>query len=75
MSKAARTRLIEERKRRQWSQQDLADYLGTTRNTIGRWELGLTTPNSYFRTKLSQLFGKSSQELGLHGEQLGDEQS
>lgn len=57
--------LIEERKSRQWSQQKVADLVGTTQNNVSRWELGITTPSPYFRTKLCKLFGKGAQELGL----------
>jgi tetratricopeptide (TPR) repeat protein/transcriptional regulator with XRE-family HTH domain len=50
---------------RNWRQQDVADHLGTTITTIGRWERGDQQPSAYFRVKLSTLFGKSAQELGL----------
>jgi len=50
---------------RNWRQQDVADQLGTTITTIGRWERGDQHPSAYFRVKLSTLFGKSTQELGL----------
>ncbi len=69
MKETARIHLIEERKRRQWSQQEVADLIGTTQRTVSRWELGTMTPGSYFRAKLCELFGKSAQELGLLGEQ------
>ena len=65
VEKVARIRLIEERKHKGWTQQQVADLLGTTQNNVSRWELGITTPNSYFRTQLCELFGKSSQYLGL----------
>lgn len=60
--------LREERFRHRWSQQELADRLGTTPNTISRWELGITSPSPYFSTKLSTLFGKTVQELGVLAE-------
>ena len=44
MSEVTRPRLIEERKRRQWSQQELAEHFDTTRNNVSRWEMGQTTP-------------------------------
>ncbi len=65
MKKIARTRLIEERKQRNWSQQTVADLIGTTRHNVSRWEAGLTTPGPYFRVKLCELYGKSAQELGF----------
>lgn len=65
MTKTARIHLIEERKRRRWSQQKIADLVGTTQNNVSRWELGLTTPSFYFCTQLCTLFDKTPQELGL----------
>ncbi|HET8844919.1 MAG TPA: helix-turn-helix transcriptional regulator [Ktedonobacteraceae bacterium] len=65
MKKMARTRLIEARKQRRWSQQNVADLIGTTRHNVSRWEAGLTAPGPYFRAKLCDLFGKSLLELGL----------
>ncbi len=41
-------RLRQERIRRNWRQQDLADQLGTTVITIKRWERGRQLPSSYF---------------------------
>src|SRR5579863_5734560 len=61
-------RLREERLSRQWSQQEIADHIGATPNTVSRWELGITSPSPYFRTKLCQLFGKTSEELGFNSE-------
>jgi transcriptional regulator with XRE-family HTH domain len=65
VKETVRTRLIEERKRQRWSQQEVANRLGTTRNNVSRWEQGLTTPGPYFRVKISELFGKSMETLGL----------
>lgn len=63
VARIVRMRLVEERRHRGWSQQELADYLGTTQHNVSRWEAGLTTPGPYFRTKLGELFGMSVQEL------------
>jgi tetratricopeptide (TPR) repeat protein/transcriptional regulator with XRE-family HTH domain len=60
-----RWRLSDERNRRKWSQQDVADRIGTTYVNISRWERGITRPNPYFRRKLCALFGKSAAELDL----------
>ena len=54
-----------ERERRGWSQQEVADQVGTTPLNVGRWERGLTVPGPHFRVKLSEVFGKSPSELGL----------
>ena len=58
-------RLHEAREERGWSQQELADKVGTTPVTISRWENGSTFPTSYFRQKLCEVFGKTLAELGL----------
>ena len=60
-----RWRLAEARTKRKWSQQEVADLIGTTYVNISRWERGITRPNPYFRRKLCALFGKSEQELDL----------
>ena len=54
-----------ERIRRGWTQQALADKIGTTPLNVGRWERGLTLPYLYFRQKLSEVFEKSFYELGI----------
>ena len=58
-------RLRYERERRAWSQQDVADKVGTTPLNVGRWERSVTTPSPYFRQRLCEVFEKSVQELGL----------
>jgi len=73
LKKTARVRLIEERKRRQWSQQEVADLIGTTQHNVSRWEGGVTTPAPYFRAKLCELFCMRPQELGLLIEQMVEE--
>src|SRR5579864_6831157 len=57
--------LRDERIQHDWSQQDVADRVGTTPNNVGRWERGETVPGPYFRQQLCGVFGKSSLELGL----------
>ena len=65
MKPEPRLRLIEARKHRQWSQQEMASRLGTTQHNVSRWERGVTTPSSYFRAKLCELFDQTPHELGL----------
>lgn len=60
-----RLRLAEARILRNWSQQYVADRIGTTYVNISRWERGITRPGPYFRRKLCDLFGKTEQELDL----------
>ena len=62
--------LVLARGNRGWTQRDLADRVGTTALTIGRWERGETTPSAYFRKRLREIFDLSERELGL----LPDEQ-
>lgn len=58
-------RLREARLDRGWSQQDLADLVGTTPVNISRWENGSNFPSPYFRQRLSEILGKTPAELGL----------
>jgi tetratricopeptide (TPR) repeat protein/DNA-binding XRE family transcriptional regulator len=50
--------LREERKRRHWSQEDLAEKLDMDTKTISRWENGRTFPNPQDRKKLLSLLKK-----------------
>ena len=59
-----------ERERRAWSQQDVADKVGTTPLNVGRWERGITSPGTYFRQKLCEVFEKTAQELNLVTENI-----
>jgi len=54
-----------ERKRQGWTQAKLAEVLGVSTKTVVRWEAGRCVPFPYYRQKLSALFGKTAQELGL----------
>ena len=65
MTSMVRIPLVEARQQRGWSQQDVGERIGTTQNTVSRWERGIITPTPYFREKLSALFGKSAEELGI----------
>jgi tetratricopeptide (TPR) repeat protein len=48
-----------------WSQQELADQIGTTPINVSRWENGHTSPSPFFRQRLSEVYGKMPAELGL----------
>ncbi len=58
---------------RGWTQQDLADRLGTTVVTVKRWERGVQQPSPYFRLKLTTLFATTEQALGLSPAVSGEE--
>lgn len=57
--------LRQARENKGWSQQNVAEQIGTNRFTVTRWERGLATPSPYYRQKLSALFGMTPRELGL----------
>lgn len=58
-------RLKWERAQRGWSQADVAKRIGSDPKTVGRWERGITFPSPYLCQQLSELYGKSLQELQL----------
>jgi ribosome-binding protein aMBF1 (putative translation factor) len=55
--------LIEERRIRGWSQQDLADRLGVDRTAVGRWERGARTMPLHRLMAAARLFGVSVEAL------------
>jgi transcriptional regulator with XRE-family HTH domain len=58
--------LRQERQRRGWSRQYVAEQIGVADpKTIGRWERGVAFPSTYFLQKLCTLFGMLAQDLGL----------
>jgi transcriptional regulator with XRE-family HTH domain len=61
-------RLQEARALKGWSQEELAAQLGTTFETVSRWERGIMLPSPYFRTRLCAVFGLTAEALGLHFE-------
>src|SRR6266496_710647 len=60
-----RRQLRHERELRGWSQADLARTLDIPYANISRWERGETLPAHDYWQKLTGLFGKTVQELGL----------
>lgn len=56
-------KLTELRKQKGWSQEELGDKLGVTRQTVSKWELGLTTPEMEKLAAISELFGITTDEL------------
>jgi len=57
------TRIHELRKERGLSQEQLAEKVGVSRQTISKWELGETSPDIKQAKLLSQIFGVSLDEL------------
>lgn len=65
-------KLIELRKLRGWSQEELGERLGVTRQTVSKWELGLTTPEMEKLAAMSELFGISLDELVKGGQTIDE---
>src|SRR5947199_4686711 len=72
-SKTPNNQLRFEREVRGWSQEDLAEKVGTTQKVVSRWERGESTPLPYYRQKLCKLFDKNAVELGFLEEQLSED--
>src|SRR2546421_11348843 len=58
-------RLKNERERRGWSRNYVAEKIGSDIQTVARWERGATFPTPCLRQELCKLFGMSAEELGL----------
>lgn len=56
-------KLIDLRKKNGWSQEDLADKLGVSRQSISKWESAQSVPDMNRILKLSELFGVSTDYL------------
>lgn len=58
------------RKQRGWSQEELGDQIGVTRQTVSKWEMGQSTPELEKLIELSKLFHISIDRLvGLEEEE------
>src|SRR5947209_12333647 len=58
-------RLKNERERRGWSRNYVAEKIGGDIQTVARWERGTTFPTPCLRQELCKLFEMSAEELGL----------
>ena len=56
-------KIINLRKRNGWSQEQLADQLGVSRQSVSKWESGLSIPDLDKIVKMSGLFGVSTDYL------------
>ena len=56
-------KLIDLRKKNGWSQEDLADKLGVSRQSISKWESAQSVPDMNRILKLSEIFGVSTDYL------------
>lgn len=66
-------RLYELRKQKGMSQEELANRLNVTRQTVSKWEVGDSTPDMEKLVAISDLFGVSLDELVLGKEQAAQE--
>src|ERR1051326_1658893 len=57
--------LKRERELRNWSQDQVAEKVGTDPKTVSRWESGERLPRPDSREALCELFGKNAEEFGL----------
>ncbi len=65
MSKTPNKKLQRQRELKGWSQEKLAQEVGTTAKIVGRWERGESKPTPYYRQKLIQIFQMNAEELDL----------
>ena len=63
---AFHNKLYKLRKQKGFSQEELANRLNVSRQTVSKWELGETTPDMERLMALSELFGISIDELVFH---------
>lgn len=59
------------RNKRSWSQQELADKLNVSRQTVSRWEIGSSIPDVEMMMKISDLFEVDLKQL-VSGEVIED---
>lgn len=56
-------KLMKLRKKNAWSQEEFAEKLNVTRQTISKWELGQTVPDTDNLSKIATIFGVSVNDL------------
>lgn len=58
--------IVQLRKIRQMTQEELADRIGVSRQAVGKWESGETEPSLDLAKKVAEVFGVSLDELADH---------
>ena len=56
-------KIIDERKKNGWSQEELADKLGVSRQSVSKWEGAQSVPDLQRILEMSKLFGVSTDYL------------
>ncbi len=64
------TKIKEQREQKNWSQDDLAEILNISRQSISKWELNKVYPSIDMLIKMSDLFDISLDELIKGDKQL-----
>ena len=67
-----KNRLDKLRTNRKWTQQDLADHLDVSRQTIISLEQGRYNPSLLLAFRISQVFGLSIEEIFIREEEKGN---
>lgn len=62
-------KIIEERKRNGWSQEELAEKLGVSRQSVSKWEGAQSVPDLQRILEMSRIFGVSTDYLLKDGEE------
>jgi putative transcriptional regulator len=73
MGGAMKNRLAELRSNRGWTQQELAERSGVSRQTIISLESGRYNPSILLAIRLARLFGESVETVFLYEEQIEHE--
>ena len=58
-------RLHRERQKRKWTQEELAEQVGTSKLSIIRWENDRVQPHAAMECKLYEIFGKTAETFGV----------
>ncbi|MBO7176014.1 MAG: helix-turn-helix transcriptional regulator, partial [Clostridia bacterium] len=56
-------KIIDLRKKQGWSQEELAEQLGVSRQSVSKWESGMSVPDLNKIIAMSELFGVSTDYL------------
>lgn len=56
-------KIIEERKKNGWSQEELAEKLGVSRQSVSKWESAQSVPDLNRILNMSKIFGVSTDYL------------
>ena len=56
-------KITEERKKNGWSQEELAEKLGVSRQAVSKWESGQSDPSTTNLMALAKLFGIAPEDL------------